>query len=146
MKSSIALFLAAIGMLAFVGATNAHAGATRVADVIWADGDLYSTIITPATFTAPPERTTDALYAFDMSGLNGQRPVSAAKPGDTDYNGGRWAVKAVMFTAAGVEALGDGFGNIAMELASEAEILAHEADGHLTVMDTTLYFECPLLP
>jgi hypothetical protein len=57
-----------------------------VADAIWGHGQLYDTVITPATFVSPPEHSTDTIYSFDMSGLMGQRAVSDAAPGDPDFS------------------------------------------------------------
>jgi hypothetical protein len=82
-----------------------------------------------------------------MSGLSGQRAVSDAAPGDADYNGGRWSVKIVTFTAQGLAAHdpdGDGMANF--ELTNADAVVAHEALGHITIRDTPVYFECPLIP
>lgn len=125
----------------------AQNGAARVSALIWANGNIYDTIVTPAAFIAPPNHSVDALYDFSMSGLQGQRLVSDSAPGDGSYNGGRWSVKKVIFTAAGLLHHDADFDGLAdFELTSEEEILAHETLGHLTIMDTTTYFECPLLP
>jgi hypothetical protein len=91
--------------------------------------------------------STDVLYNFGMSGLQGQRAISASAPGDRDYNGGRWSVKVVVFTDAGKAAHdpdGDRFTNF--ELTSADAVLAHQTLGHFDIIDTSIYFECPLLP
>lgn len=67
-------------------------GAVRVANAIWADGELFDTVATPTSFVAPPAHSTDIIYSFMMIGLHGQRSVAASAPGDEDYNGGRWDV------------------------------------------------------
>jgi hypothetical protein len=123
----------------------ALAGATKVDNAIWNDGHLYGTVLTPTSFVAPPEHSTDTLYNFMMSGLNGQRAISEAAPGDRDYNGGRWSVVAAVFTDAGIAALGDGSGNIAVELTSDEDVFYHVDQGHIELMPTTIYFECPML-
>jgi hypothetical protein len=138
--------LAALILFSAAAPRAEAAGATRVADAIWSDGHLYGTIATPTGFTAPPEQTTDTIYAFFMSGVQGQRSVSEAHPGDTDYNGGRWSVQLVSYTPTGINALTDGYGNAVIELTSDTEVLEHEALGHLELIPTTIYFECPLLP
>jgi hypothetical protein len=121
--------------------------ATRVEDVIWANDRIYDTVLTDTSFISPPEHSTDTLYNFGMSGLGGQRPVSDSAPGDSDYNGGRWSVKIVAFTAQGKAVHDpDGDGNVNFELTNAQAVLDHEALGHITIMDTTVYFECPLLP
>ena len=126
---------------------QALAQATRVADVIWAGGSLYGTILTPGGFVAPPEHSTDTLYDFGMSGLMGQRPVSDSAPGDRDHNGGRWSVTVAAFTPAGVAALdSDNNGLIDAELTSAEDVADAVADGYVTLTQTSIYFECPLLP
>lgn len=56
----------------------------RVAEAIRAYDNLYDTIVTPATFDALPEHSTDMIYSFMMSGLLGQRSVAESAPGDRD--------------------------------------------------------------
>jgi hypothetical protein len=120
--------------------------ATRVEDAIWANDTIYDTILTDTSFISPPEHSTDTLYNFGMSGLNGQRAVSDSAPGDRDYNGGRWSVKIVVFTEEGKSVHDpDGDMNVNFELTNADAVLHHEALGHITIMDTTVYFECPLL-
>lgn len=140
-----ALAAAVLTLGSIVG--QAHAQATRVADVIWAGGSIYSTILTPAGFVAPPEHSTDTLYDFGMSGLMGQRPVSDSAPGDRDYNGGRWSVTVAAFTTAGMAVLdSDNNGMIDEELTSAEDVADAVADGFVTLTETAIYFECPLLP
>jgi hypothetical protein len=139
----MALFLVILGVT-----TVAYAGgAIRASGAIWAHGELYDTVITPTTFVAPPEHSTDLLYNFGMSGLAGQRAVSDSAPGDPDYNGGRWDVQMVVFTPQGVEAHDpDGDGIVNFELTDAVTVLEHEALGHMVINETNIYFECPLLP
>jgi hypothetical protein len=119
--------------------------ATRVDDVIWAHGELYSTVLTTNSFKMPPAHSVDTLYNFSMSGLEGQRPISDAAPGDTDYNGGRWSVNMVMFTAAGKAAHDpDGDGIVNFELTDAGMIDHHVQLGHLEILETDIYFSCPL--
>lgn len=127
---------------------TAAAGATPVHDgVIWVDGDLYGTVLTPTELPdTAPDKSFDALYNFDASGLGGQRSVAEAAPGDRDYNGGRWMVFAVSFTELGISIHdSDGDGQVNFELTSEEAVLAHEALGHLVISeDPVVFFECPL--
>jgi hypothetical protein len=136
----------ALALAAALAAGPALARATRVDDAIWNDGRLYGTVLTPTSFVAPPEHSTDTLYNFGMSGLNGQRAISEAAPRDRDYNGGRWSVVVAVFTEAGKSTLGDGSGNIAVELTSDEELLYHVDQGHIELIPTSIYFECPMLP
>jgi hypothetical protein len=148
MKAKLFVSLAIFSLLPLLlPASGDAAGATRVAAAIWAHGELYDTIGTPTAFRDPPEHSTDALYNFGMSGLDGQRAVSVAAPGDPDYNGGRWSVVRVTFTDQGMAVHdADGDGVVDFELTSAAEVLDHVALGHLELMETSIYFECPLLP
>jgi hypothetical protein len=147
MKAKGIIVLMALLAVTLAAGTVFAGGATRVQGAIWADGELYDTVITPATFVAPPEHSTDVIYSFMMSGLMGQRAVSDSAPGDRDYNGGRWDVQAVTFTALGISVLdGNGDGYVDTELTSEAEVLDHESMGYLTITEANFYFECPLLP
>jgi hypothetical protein len=58
------------------------------------DDVQYRTVGTPTDFTntGAPSFTYDKIYNL---GGNGLVNVADAKPGDTDFNGGRWAVYAV---------------------------------------------------
>lgn len=121
--------------------------AVKVESIIWAEGNIYGTVLTDTSFRNTRPGNTDVLYNFDMSGLVGQRPVAEAAPGDTDYNGGRWSVRIVTFTAQGMVAHDpDGDGMVNFELDNADDVVAHEALGHLTIMDTDVSFECPLIP
>ncbi len=147
MKKQVTTTLVAACLMILAGTTSSLAErATRVADAIWAHGTIYSTVLTPTSFNLPPLHSTDTLYNFMMSGLKGQRSVSESAPGDRNYNGGRWAVKMAVFTDQG-KAIHDpdNDGTVNFELKSAEQVLEHQALGHLEIMDTQIYFECPLL-
>lgn len=148
MKSKLVVSLAMFSLLGLIVATSADArGPLRASAAIWSHGELYGTVGTPAVFMDPPEHTTDTLYNFGMSGLEGQRAISVAAPGDRDFNGGRWSVVLVTFTDQGKAVHDpDGDGMVNFELTSEEDVLNHEALGHLILTDTDVYFECPMLP
>jgi hypothetical protein len=150
MKNSVfgSLLLLTVGFL--IAASFAMAGekgpAMRVKNAIWAHDQIYSTILTPTSFQMPPSHSVDKLYNFDMSGLSGQRSVSEAAPGDPGYNGGRWWVQAVVFTEQGISVHDpDGDGLVNFELSNAEAVLHHAGLGHLTILSTSTYFECPLL-
>jgi len=142
LNSTLVVLICLSGVSAIAKSEKA---AQRVEDLIWADGRIYDTILTGASFTSPPSHSVDILYNFAMSGLEGQRPVSDAWPGNKNYNGGRWWVHFVVFTDAG-KALHDAIedGIVDFELMSAEEILLHEAMGYLTIMPSSVYFSCPL--
>lgn len=147
MKSRITVIILAVFVLIAAASAAFAGGATRVAEAIWSDGELYDTIVTPTTFVAPPEHSTDIIYSFMMSGLDGQRSVAESDPGDPDYNGGRWNVQMVVFTAQGIaEHDPDGDGIVNFELTNAEDVIEHEQLGHIIINDANFYFECPLLP
>lgn len=142
MKRTHMVLLAALLMIVLI-AVAAHAKVIR--DAIWADGELFGVTVTPKD--VPMKGPFDALYNFGGSGLAGQRSVSESKPGDQDYNGGRWEVLPVTFTAEGVGVHDpDGDGVVNFELKSAEEVMAHVDLGHLTIGDPVRYFVCPLHP
>ena len=141
------ILISVTSLLVMLMMTNTQAGgAVRASDALWAGGNIYSTVLTPTSFISPPEHSTDTLYNFSMSGLMGQRGVSDSYPGKRDYNGGRWSVKIAVFTANGIAAHDqDGNGYIDAELTSSEAVLEMVANGHIEIMETTIYFECPLI-
>jgi len=98
---------------------------------IWADCDTYSGIVVPATFK-PESDPFDELYVMPEAMFKGGVPlISDSKPGDQDYNGGRWHLNVLK---AGVD----------------PAIYANackEEDLDLADFDSTgSYFGCPLRP
>jgi len=146
-NSKFRLTLVLVFALSLMGVAIAQAGATRVAGAIWGHGELYDTVITPATFISPPEHSTDTIYSFMMSGLSGQRSVADAAPGDPDFNGGRWNVQVAVFTDPGKQVHdADGDGIVDFELTAADDVADHVALGHIEVFPANFYFECPMLP
>jgi hypothetical protein len=146
-KSVSVIALIVVMASAMEAASDKAKPALRVDDVIWANGDIYSTILTQNSFKMPPMHSVDILFNFAESGLSGQRPVSDAAPGDQHYNGGRWAVYLVKFTPSGMAAHDpDGDGVVDFELKS-AEMVHHHAAvlGHLEIIPADVYFSCPLV-
>jgi len=128
--------------LAFAATPLAAAHASGVSGpAFWIDGSLYRTVGTPTDLsgTGAPASTYDAIYAFSGA----QRNVAEAKPGDTDFNGGRWQVHLLAFPSGYATALatGDTNGNGAID--STAELDLAFANG--TAVDTgqiVRTFEC----
>ena len=105
----------------------------------WVDGELFAGIVTPATFK-PESGNFDELYhgVVGQDGmmqgngfLNGVPLISESKPGDQDYNGGRWHLNILK---SGVSA--DKYAN-----ADTVDDLDPN-----DFFSTDVYFECPLLP
>jgi hypothetical protein len=99
----------------------------------YVDGDLYRTVGTPTDFsnTGAPSFTYDTIYALGA----GLRNVAEAKPGDTDFNGGRWAVYPVTWNVTPVQ------------LTSAEAVLAAADAGWLTIDDSpSRLFFCNVAP
>ena len=99
---------------------------------IWADGELFRTNGTPATFS-PDHGNFDELYNTGGNGTfaDGVGAISEAKPGDSDYNGGRWHV------------------NLLNEDVDPDKYADATSVDDLDLDDfhsTDTYFECPLRP
>lgn len=138
----------ACAALFLLGVSLANAGpAARVADAIWANDELFGTIVTDTTFMSPPLHSTDVIYSFMMSGLAGQRSVADAGPGDADFNGGRWNVHVATFTAQGVYVFDqDDDGYVDEELTNADQVKEAADMGYIILSPANFYFECPLLP
>ena len=55
----------------------------------WVDGELFDGVVTRATFD-PAKGRFDELYKGGSGFKDGVPLISESKPGDQDYNGGRW--------------------------------------------------------
>ena len=96
----------------------------------WVDGELFGGVVTPATFD-PESGNFDELYAGGNGFLDGVPLISESKPGDQDYNGGRWHLNVLK---AGVDP--DKYA--AASSVDDLDLNDFES--------TDEYFECPLLP
>ena len=95
--------------------------------LIWADGELFETIGTPALFDGEHGKF-DILFQGNFK--NGIGAISESKPGDQDWNGGRWEVWV----------LKDGV---------MTDYTDADGDSDLNISDfepAGVYLECPLLP
>jgi hypothetical protein len=96
----------------------------------WADCELFDGVVTRGTFN-PESDPFDELYAGGNGFLNDVPLISQSKPGDQDYNGGRWHLNVLR---AGVDP--DKYANACT--VEELDLSDFES------MES--YFECPLLP
>jgi hypothetical protein len=128
----------AFSLLAVIAAPAlAQGGGPRPRPQTWVDGELFNGVVTPATFD-PESDPFDELYVAacdtpeEEVGFKGGAPlISESKPGDQDYNGGRWHANTLK---AGV----------ACDKYADADKVE---DLDLNDFDSTGdYFECPLLP
>jgi hypothetical protein len=124
--------IAAVALLASIGASGALAGGPPGL-AFYVDDAQYRTVGTPTDLfgTGAPESTYDAIYALGEGLVN----VAEAKPGDRDFNGGRWLVYPVIW-ADGVTPV---------QYTNDADILAAAMAGDLTIGDPVKSFVCPVI-
>ena len=131
--------IVAAGTAAGAGPGNGAGGVTGPA--FYVDGELYRTVGTPTDFagTGAPASSFDTIYA-----LPGVPNVAEAKPGDRDFNGGRWQVHAVSFDDFGVAlSAADANNSGTFDSAEEVEVaielgLAHDEG-------VVKSFQCPVI-
>lgn len=124
---------AATLLAASIGVSGAFAGGPP-APGFYVDDVLYRTVGTPTDLfgTGAPESTYDIIYALGSDLMN----VAESKPGDSDYNGGRWLVLPITW-AEGVEPI---------QFTNDADILAAAEAGELTIGSTPVKsFVCPVI-
>lgn len=146
----LALALSLVFVLPALGAP----GRPDFGDHVYVDGNPFGT--KAVTEVPAPnennEQSFDPLYVFSFENapegsiLPEQPLVAESAPGDTDYNGGRWDTKTVVWTEEGFADHGD-----VPALFSIDDIELHMSLGHLEIVDggsglAPDYFECPLLP
>jgi len=117
----IASALTGVALLLSVAATSVAAGGPPSL-AFYVDDVRYRTVGTPTDFTdtGAPASSFDKIYSLG----NGLINVAEAKPGDTDFNGGRWAVYAITWHIAPVQYTNDG------------EILAAALAGDISISAT----------
>ena len=95
----------------------------------WGDCELFAGVVTNAVFD-PANGNFDELYAMGNF-KDGVGLISESKPGDQDYNGGRWHLNVLK---------GDVDANKYLNACSVEELDLNDFDS------TPNYFECPMLP
>jgi hypothetical protein len=119
-------------MLLSVAATAVAAGGPPSL-AFYVDGARYRTVGTPTDFagTGAPASSFDRIYVLGSGLAN----VAEAKPGDRDFNGGRWMVFPVTWHTTPVQ------------LTSAEAVAAYADAGMLTIASTPVkLFECPVIP
>ncbi len=138
--SRIRALAVAAATAAGVLASPLAASAAVTGPAFYVDGVTYRTVATPTDLsrTGAPAHSYDTIYDLGGTQLN----VAEAAPGDTDFNGGRWAVQPVAFPHGYAAALtsGDLDGNAVLD--SAEEVLAAATAGDVTVLDAVKYFVC----
>lgn len=131
MKQTKNIVAALVLVASFMIASVVSAG-PPIPGALWADGALYRTILTPSEL--PDNGPTDGLFV--IPDLAGQRGIAESKPGDMDYNGGRWQVYVVnVIDAAAID----------HELTSWEEVKSYMAGGALEFGGMGPRFVCPLI-
>jgi hypothetical protein len=123
----------AVTLLASIGASGVLAGGPPKLG-FYVDDVRYRTVGTPTDFfgTGAPLSTFDKIYNLG-TGIN----VAEAKPGDRDFNGGRWLVYTVTW-AVGVTPV---------QYTNDGQILAAQDAGLLTINpDPVKAFFCNVAP
>ena len=123
----------AIALLASIGASGVLAGGPPSL-AFYVDDVRYRTVGTPTDFfgTGAPESTYDKIFNLG-TGIN----VAEAKPGDRDFNGGRWLVYVVTWSP----------GVTPVQYTNVEEIYAAEDAGLLTINpDPVKAFFCNVAP
>jgi hypothetical protein len=128
MRRTLAALAAATFVLALSVSAVAAGGPPSLS--FYVDGQRYRTIATPTDLsnTGAPASSFDRIYALGDGFIN----VAEAKPGDRDFNGGRWMVIPVIW-ADGVSAV---------QLTDADTIEAWEEAGMLSFGDPVKYFVC----
>ena len=101
----------------------------------YVDGAQYRTVGTPTDFgwTGAPASSFDRIYVLG----NGLMNVAEAKPGDRDYNGGRWMVLPVVWAVTATP----------VQLTSAEQVETYAEAGMLTIASSPVkLFECPVIP
>jgi hypothetical protein len=108
-------------------AGNSESLSKGPAGLIWADGELFRTLGTPTEFN-PDHGPFDRLFKGSFKDDIGA--ISESKPGDADFNGGRWETwvlkQGVMTDYSNADSVDD------------LNLNDFELEGK--------YFECPLAP
>ena len=105
--------------------TAAFAGNGPPSGTFYANDVTYRTVVTPTSLPDHGQGNFDILYVFPDCPTCA--PVSDAAPGDTDYNGGRWALH---------EAYG-----ITSQLTNADDVETQASN----IVDTGVRFVCPLI-
>ncbi len=96
----------------------------------WVDCELFDGVVAPNSFN-PRSASFDELYMGGNGFKDGVPLISDSKPGDTDFNGGRWHLNLLR---SGVDP--DKYANACR--VEDLDLADFES--------TDTYFECPLLP
>ena len=144
-RKSIILVVSSL-LLTMAGLASADPGKPNFMPAVYGDGEVWGTKATtqlPAPNGKNAQSFDDIYVITNANDPNGvQLPVSEAAPGNPKYNGGRWSVQLVTWTAAGFMA----YGGFAPILTSGEDVIYNQQAGYLEIQSADNYFQCPLLP
>lgn len=120
----------ALGLFLIAGIAPSEAQGPRPRPQTWVDCELFDGVVTPATFD-PASGNFDELYAGGSGFKDGVPLISESKPGDADYNGGRWHLNVLRSD---------------VDPDKYASTCSVEELDLADFQSTDQYFECPLLP
>jgi len=130
-RRMLGLTLALAAFVQLVGIHSLVAQGPRLArPQIWADCELFDGVVTLATFV-PVLGNFEELYAGGAGFLDRVPVISESKPGDQDYNGGRWHLNIL---------------NPFVNPAKYQDACSVEELDLDDFIPMDVYFECPLLP
>jgi hypothetical protein len=118
----VAAVTGAVLLLSVAASSVAAGGPPKLA--FYVDDVRYRTVGTPTDFfdTGAPDSSFDRIYALGSGLIN----VAETKPGDTDFNGGRWQVIPITW-ASGVTPV---------QYTNDGQIYAAQQAGLLTIGST----------
>lgn len=122
--------LAVVGLMLATGFNSPQAQGPLGRPGAWADCESFRTVVAPAAFD-PAAGPFDELYKNPNGYRNGLPLISDSKPGDQDYNGGRWHLNLLR-------------DDVPAGKYSDACSIDDLDLADFESMD--VYFECPLLP
>ena len=112
--------------------SNALLTAKRPQPPVWVDCIPFTGLVVPATFK-PGKGNFDELYAG--ADFSGNPLISDYKPGDQDYNGGRWHMNVLRTGVDTVKYI---------NACSEEDLDMNDFMPALDMEGNEMYFECPL--
>ena len=132
MRKKLFVLIAALVLL--ITAVAPTLAAPPAFGTLYYEGGTVRTIVPAAPLNKPGS---DNLFVVTNGDLDGQHAIAGVAPGDSDYNGGKWAFHAVEWHNPDDATL----------LTSEADVLEAEAYGLVTVTRIEANdFKCPVQP
>jgi hypothetical protein len=117
------------GLLTTVSAVDDGTPPARPVDLVWANGQLWDSVVLGTLHGNVPMQTLDEFYM-----IPGQNPVAESAPGDADYSAGRWLPVMLQWVGSGSAPL----------FTDGEQVEAAMTAGDLVVVAMGTPFLCPL--